>query len=95
MELNIVEAAMRVAGHECDTIERPIKKDGTPITHIKIKTNTEENYYKLLRESFKIGDKKLTPIEYIDKDKMLIRCYNCNKIGHFQFTCKSKKRVID
>ena len=91
VETSVITTALTVSGYECDSIQRAKKRDETPITLIKFRINTEKNYYKILRDGFKLGEKKVIPVEYIDRDKMLIRCYNCNKIGHYQSSCKSKK----
>ena len=61
VEANVITSALTVAGYDCDSVLRATKKDGTPITLIKFRVDTEENFYRLLREGFKLGDKSITP----------------------------------
>ena len=87
----VIANHLRLGGYDCDNVERVLKYNGQKMTLVKFKARDEAQYSKIIREGLKLGDRKVMPKEYIDKDKMLVRCYNCNRIGHFQSGCHAQR----
>ena len=77
---------------------RLVRKNGNPTTFIlfKLKNEGEEQHALELnntRFGIKIDNKIKNIREYVNKEKLIIRCFKCNKFGHLSNSCKNNNNL--
>ena len=72
-------------------LTREKKANGDFKTIITFTVSNDQNLYDLLRKGINIEGVRKAVREFIDKNKLILRCFNCNKIGHSAKTCKNQK----
>ena len=73
-------------------LRRLEKRNGEPNTVMIFSLNDDSNIKELLRDGIIIHGSRKQVREYIDRKKLLTRCYNCNKFGHTTKQCKTSKK---
>ena len=76
-----------------ENIHRLARKNGdrTTLVLFKLKNEGEEQHAKRCR--IKIDDKIKNIREYVNKEKLIIRCFKCNKFGHLSNSCKDNNSL--
>ena len=72
-------------------LKRCTKADGSFMTLITF--NLIQDRPELLKEGLSINNKKKAVRDYINRDKLLYKCYTCNKIGHLTKNYKLKDKL--
>ena len=74
-------------------LKRHTKVDGSPMTLITFNLVNSSERPGLMRGRLSINNKKKAVRDYINHDKLLYKCYTCNKIGHLTKNCKLKDKL--
>ena len=74
-------------------LKRHTKVDGSPMTLITFNLVNSSERPGLMRGRLSINNKKKAIRDYINHDKLLYKCYTCNKIGHLTKNCKLKDKL--
>ena len=71
-------------------VHRLKRKNGDPATLIllELKNGSEEQHAK--RYGIKSENNVHNVRLYLNKEKLVIRCFNCNNFGHLSNSCKNK-----
>ena len=72
-------------------LKRELKNNKEPKTIFTFSLTHDSNIYEILKFGIAIKGVKKDVREFVDRSKMVIRCFNCNKLGHTAKTCKNKK----
>ena len=93
MEIEVVKNIIINCGLHPENIHRLVRKNGNPTTLIlfKLKNEGEEQHAK--RYGIKIDNKIKNIREYVNKEKLIIRCFKCNKFGHLSNSCKNNNSL--
>ena len=73
-------------------LKRELKNNKEPKTIFTFSLTHDSNIYKILKFGIAIKGVKKYVREFVDRSKLIIRCFNCNKLGHTAKTCKNKNR---
>ena len=76
-----------------ENIHRLIRKNRNPATLVlfKLKNEGEEQHTK--RYGIKMVNKIKNIREYVNKEKLIIRCFKCSKFGHLSNSCKNNNSL--
>ena len=93
MEIETVKNIIINFGLHPENIHRLVRKNGklTTLVLVKLKNEGEEQYAK--RYGIKIDNKIKNIREYVNKEKLIIRCFKCNKFGHLSNSCKNNNSL--
>ena len=93
MEIETVKIVIINCGLHPENVHRLKRKNGNPTTLVlfKLKNQGEEQHAK--RYGIKIDNKVKNVREYVNKDKLVIRCFKCNKYGHLSNTCRNSNSI--
>ena len=93
IEIGMVKNSIINYGLHPENIHRLARKNGDPTTLVlfKLKTEGEEQHAK--RFGIKIDNKIKYIREYVNKEKLIIRCFKCNKFGHLSNSCKNNNSL--
>ena len=64
--------------------------DGSPMTLIAFAVLDSSDRDELLKSGLVIKDQRNTVRDYINRDRLIHKCFTCNKIGHLTKNCKTK-----
>ena len=89
----MIKSIILNCGQHPENIHRLKKKNGDPTTQIlsKLKNEIEEQHTK--RYEIKIENKVKNIREYVNKEKIIIRCFKCNKFGHLSNSCRNNNSL--
>ena len=93
IEIETVKSIIINRGLHPENIRRLAIKNGDPTTVVlfKLKNEGEEQHAK--RFGIKIDNKIKYMREYVNKEKLIIRCFKCNKFGHLSNSCKNNNSL--
>ena len=93
MEIETVKNVIINCGLHPENVHRLKRKNGNSTTLVlfKLKNQGEEQHAK--RYGIKIDNKVKNVREYVNKDKLVIRCFKCNKYGHLSNTCRNSNSL--
>ena len=77
---------------EPENFKRLIRKNGRETTLITFQLNSEEQTIQAKQYGIKFEGIVYGIREYIDKEKKIIKCFKCNKFGHFVNICKQQEK---
>ena len=93
MEIETVKNTIINCGLHSESVHRLVRKNGNPTTLVlfKFKNKSEEQHAK--RFGIKIDNKVKNIREYVNKEKLIIRCFKCNKFGHLSNSCRNNNSL--
>ena len=93
IEIETVKNIIINRGLHPENIRRLVIKNGDPTTVVlfKLKNEGEEQHAK--RFGIKTDNKIKYMREYVNKEKLIIRCFKCNKFGHLSNSCKNNNSL--
>ena len=59
----------------------------------KLKNKSEEQHAK--RFGIKIDNQVKNIRDYVNKEKLILRCFKCNKFGHLSSSCRNNKSMSE
>ena len=77
---------------EPENFKHLIRKNGRETTLITFQLNSEEQIRQVKHYGIAFEGIVYDIREYIDKEKKIIKCFKCNKFGHFANICKQQER---
>ena len=93
VEIETVKNIIINRGLHPENIRRLVIKNGDPTTVVlfKLKNEGEEQHAK--RFGIKTDNKIKYMREYVNKEKLIIRCFKCIKFGHLSNSCKNNNSL--
>ena len=74
-------------------LKRCTRADGRAMTLIMFKLVNFEDRSELLKNEISVDNQNKTVRDYINREKLIYKCYVCNKIGHLTKNCKFKDKL--
>ena len=93
MEVEAVKNIITNCGLHPENIHRLVRKNGNPTTLILFKLKNEGEEQRAKRYGIKIDNEVKNIREYVNKEKLIIRCFKCNKFGHLSNSCKNSNSL--
>ena len=89
IEIEMGKNSIINCGLHPENIHRLARKNGdsTTLVLFKLKTECEEQHAK--RFGIKIDNKIKYIRKYVNKEKLMVRCFKCNKFGNLSNLCKN------
>ena len=93
MEIETVKNIIMNCGLHPENVHRLARKNGNLTTSVlfELKNEGEEQHAK--RFGIKIDNKIKNIREYVNKEKLIIRCFNYSKFGHLSDSCKNNNSL--
>ena len=74
-------------------LKRCTKADGSAMTLVTFSLVNSSDRPELLKNGLTINNQKKAVRDYINRERLIYKCYTCNKIGHLTKNCKQKARM--
>ena len=74
-------------------LKRCTKADGSAMTLVTFSLVNSSDRPELLKNGLTNNNQKKAVRDYINRERLIYKCYTCNKIGHLTKNCKQKARM--
>ena len=91
--LEDIEEAFIYRDIQIKNLKRCTRADGTAMTLIMFELVNFENRSELLKNGISINNQNKAVRDYINREKLIYKCYTCNKIGYLTKNCKLKDKL--
>ena len=92
--LEDIEEAFIYSDIPMKNLNRCPRADGTAMTLIMFELVSLEDNSKLLKNEISINNQNKAVRDYINREKLIYKCFTCNKIGHLTKNCKLKDKLF-
>ena len=91
--LEDIEEAFIYKDTPIKNLKRYTRADGTAMTLVMFELVSLEDKSKLLKNRISIDNQNKAVRDYINREKLIYKCFTCNKIGHLTKNCKLKDKL--
>ena len=91
--LEDIEEAFIYENIPIKNLKRSTRADGAAMTLVTFNLVSLEDKSKLLKNGILINNQNKAVTDYINWDKLIYKCFTCNKMGHLTKNCKLKDKL--